>query len=60
MLAYVTTLLELKYRFRSNNEIEEYTDIHSDLEKQRIEFYRNIKRMELSRLTKQTIVFKYR
>lgn len=45
------------YRHRSNKEIEEYTNMHSDMRKRRLKFYGHIKRMESTRLTKQIIEF---
>ena len=48
---------EHTYRLRSNKEIEEYTDIHSDMRKRRLKFYGHIKRMEPTRLTKQIVEF---
>lgn len=41
------------YRLRSNKEIVEYTNIHSDMRKRRFKFYGHIKRMNTTRLTKQ-------
>lgn len=50
---------ELTYSLISNTKIEELTDKHSDKRKQRLEFYREIKRMEpsRSRLIKEMIEF---
>lgn len=45
------------YRLRSNKEIEEYTDIHSDMRKRRLKFFGHIKRMDPTRLTKQIVEF---
>lgn len=45
------------YRLRSNREIEEHSNIHSDMRKRRLKFYGHIKRMEPTRLTKQIVEF---
>ena len=45
------------FKLRSNKEVEEYTDIHSDIKKRRLKFYGHIKRMNPSRLTKQIVEF---
>ena len=45
------------FKLRSNKEVEEYTNIHSDMRKRRLKFYGHIKRMKPTRLTKQIVEF---
>lgn len=45
------------YRLRSNKEVEQYTDLHSDIKKRRLKFFGHIKRMDPSRLTRQIVEF---
>lgn len=45
------------YRLRGNEEIKQYTTIHSDMRKRRLKFYGHIKRMHPSRLTRQIVEF---
>lgn len=43
------TFRKTNYRIRSEKEIKEYTNIHSDMRKRRLKFYVLIKIMEFSR-----------
>ena len=52
-------LVDEQYRLRSNQEIKQYTNIHSDIRKRRLRFYGHIKGMNPDRLTKQIVDFFY-